>query len=177
MPPIHVAIRRRVLPGKEAEFEAAVLAFFQDSMFFPGVLGAQVLRPGEDASSLDYGILRTFDSEASRDAFYASDLFQTWNREVAPMVTAVEYERRDLHGLEAFFRGDHAPPPRWKMAIVTWLGVYPCVLLWSTVLSPALGGTPRILSTAFVTIAVVITLAWGVMPVLTKLLRPWLRSM
>lgn len=177
MPPIHVAIRRRVTPGKEAEFEASLLDFFQRSMFFPGVLGAQILRPGEGASPLEYGILRTFESEAARDAFYESALFKTWNSQVAPLLAEVAYDRRDLHGLEAFFRGEHGPPPRWKMAIVTWLGVYPCVVLWSTLLGPFLSPLPRVLATAVVTAAVVITLAWGVMPFLTKVLRPWLRPM
>src|SRR5690606_3814272 len=96
--------------------------------------------------------------------------------EVASLVAEAEYERRDLHGLEAFFRGEHGPPPRWKMAVVTWLGVFPCVALWSRLLHPVLQGLPSLLITACVSAAVVVTLAWGVMPLLTKLARPWLQA-
>jgi antibiotic biosynthesis monooxygenase (ABM) superfamily enzyme len=83
---------------------------------------------------------------------------------------------RPLHGLEAFFQGTTTPPPRWKMAVVTWMGVFPSVLLWSKLLGPQLTGLPQVLATAVVTAVVVITLAWVIMPWLTKLLRPWLRA-
>jgi antibiotic biosynthesis monooxygenase (ABM) superfamily enzyme len=85
--------------------------------------------------------------------------------------------RRRLHGLEAFFRDTrHAPPPRWKMAVVTWMGVFPSVLLWSSLLPNALGGLPHLAVVAIVNVFVVVTLAWGVMPLLTRMFAGWLHN-
>ncbi len=69
-----------------------------------------------------------------------------------------------MHGLETFFRDpQHAPPPRWKMAIVTWLGVFPSVALWSSTLPKVLTGLPSLVVMAIVNVFVVVTLAWVVM--------------
>jgi antibiotic biosynthesis monooxygenase (ABM) superfamily enzyme len=61
------------------------------------------------------------------------------------------------------------------MAIVTWLGVFPTVVVWSNVLSRVLGNLPWLLVMAIINAAVVATLTWGVMPLLTGLLADWLR--
>jgi antibiotic biosynthesis monooxygenase (ABM) superfamily enzyme len=88
-----------------------------------------------------------------------------------------EPQRRRLHGLEAFFRDTkHGPPPRWKMAIVTWMGVFPSVLLWSSLLPNLLSGLPHLLVVAIVNVFVVATLAWGVMPLLTRFFAGWLQK-
>lgn len=63
-------------------------------------------------------------------------------------------------------------PPRWKMAIVTWLGVFPAVLFWSWLLSTRL----YMLHPIAITILVVASLTWAIMPRLTGVLRPWLNK-
>ncbi|MEL6105337.1 MAG: antibiotic biosynthesis monooxygenase, partial [Planctomycetota bacterium] len=94
--------------------------------------------------------------------------------------TLVEGEpvHHTLHGLEAFFRdgGRTRGPKRWKMAVVTWLGVFPVVLLWSRLLPPLLRPMHPIVVTAVVTAVAVVTLAWLVMPTLTKCLAGWLNA-
>lgn len=90
-----------------------------------------------------------------------------------------EYSRRDLHGLEAFFSDPDLAqqPPRWKMAFVTWLGVWPTVFVVSALAAQGLlSGWPVWLAAGVDTLAVVIILTWGVMPALTRLLRPWLET-
>ena len=68
------------------------------------------------------------------------------------------WTRRRLHGLEAFFQGvPGGPPPKWKMAVVTWLGVFPAVLLWSSVIRKLLSGLPSLVTTAIVSAFVVAT--------------------
>src|SRR5213592_1062473 len=76
--PIHIAITRRVRPGCEAEFQAALREFFQSSFGQGGVLGAHMLTPLPGSDSRDYGILRTFASEMERDTFYESPTFKAW---------------------------------------------------------------------------------------------------
>src|SRR3989441_1730452 len=122
--PIHIAITRRVRPGCEAEFQAALREFFQTSFTHDGVLGATMIVPPPGSDSREFGILRTFADEKERDDFYASPIFEAWEQRCKPL-TDGGWSYRQLHGLEAWFRSPGGPPPRWKMATVTLLGVYP----------------------------------------------------
>ncbi|MGE3181030.1 MAG: antibiotic biosynthesis monooxygenase [Phycisphaerae bacterium] len=173
---VHVAITRTVLPGAEEQFHEKLLQFVRRSMSAEGVTGVHILRPPPGSASREFGILRSFRDEAAAEAFYATELFAEWQREVEPLV-AGNYTRRRLTGLEAFFRhGRGAMPPRWKMAIVTFLGVLPAVLFWTTILSPHLSATHWLARSALIIAAVVITLTWGLMPILTRLFHGWLHA-
>ena len=173
---VHCAITRVVREGKESEFEEALKRFVARSLDHHGTTGAHLLRPTDASRPREYGILRSFRSESHMRKFYASDLFADWQTEVAELVEG-DPVHRQLHGLEAFFRGigNEAPPPRWKMAFVTWLGVFPVVLLWSRVLPPFLPSVHPVAITALVTGVAVVTLTWFVMPALTRGFADWLR--
>ena len=176
--PVHVAITRKVNPGCEEAFEQAILKFFADAQGQTDTLGAQLLRPLPESDQRTYGILRSFASDAARDAFYRSDAFAQWQAQVAPLVED-EYARRDLHGLEAFFHQSAAAsvPPRWKMAVITWLGVWPTVFGVSSLGGRWLSfGWPFWLAVGVETLMVVAVLTWMVMPLLTRWFRPWLMS-
>lgn len=176
MPEVHIAITRRVKTDCEQQFELLLHRFVKASMHCDGVTAVHILRPPPEAPSREVGILRSFASEAQADQFYASRLFSDWSRDVAALVEG-EPTRRRLSGLEAFFRERERPlPPRWKMAIVTFCGVFPAVLLWSRVLPPLLTGLPHLLTAALVNAAVVASLTWLVMPRLTHLLHAWLHA-
>lgn len=175
-PSIHVAITRTVKPGFEADFEKALQKFFIKSLKHQGALGAQLIRPIPGSDNRTYGIIRSFASIEDRDAFYRSDSFREWETAVQTFVES-DYSRRELHGLEAFFSDPGAieHPPRWKMAIATWLGVWPTVYIVSQMVGPHLTPLPPWGASAIITMLVVAVLTWAVMPALTKLLRPWLR--
>ncbi len=172
--PIHVAITRRVKPGHEAEFQQALREFFQASFGHEGVLGASLLLPLPGSDSREFGILRTFASEAERDAFYASPMFKAWEQR-AKTLTEGEPVYRQLHGLEAWFRSPQ-PPPRWKMAAATFLGVFPLAMVLNLTVGAAIQSWPFVLKNAVFNACVVISLTWVVMPVVTRLLRGWLHG-
>jgi antibiotic biosynthesis monooxygenase (ABM) superfamily enzyme len=172
--PIHVAITRRVRPGCEAEFQQALREFFQDSFAHGSVLGATMLVPPPGSNSRAFGILRTFADEKERDAFYASPMFKAWD-ERARKLTEGEPEYRPLHGLEAWFRSPHNPPPRWKMALATFLGVFPLAMILNLTLGPLIREWPFVLRNATFNACVVVLLAWVVMPFVTRVLRGWLQ--
>ena len=173
---VHIAITRIVKPGSEKEFEHAILDFFSKTTDFPGSLGAQLIRPIPGSEDRKYGIMRSFVNKRRQEAFYESAAFAEWVETVKPLVEE-NYERKPLHGLEAFFNDPSMAthPPKWKMAITTWLGVWPTVFLVSQVSEPFIKQIPRIGATGLVTLVVVILLSWAVMPGLIKLLRPWLK--
>jgi len=170
--PIHVAITRKVKAGSEPAFEESLREFFQDSFDHQGVLGVHLISPPPGSDSRDYGILRTFSSEHERDAFYRSDLFGRWQKHVAEL-TEGERTYRELHGLEAWFRTVD-PPARWKMALLTWLGVWPTSLLVGTLIGPVLENFPVVVRSAVIAAAIVVCLTWIVMPALVKIAHSWL---
>jgi uncharacterized protein len=174
--PVHVAITRTVRSGCEEVFEEAIRSFFADSLKNPATLGSLLLRPFPGSNTRTYGILRSFANENDRDAFYQSESFLRWNEAVKPFVEG-DYSRRSLHGLEAFFTNASIidNPPRWKMAILTWIGVWPTVLVVTALISNRLTEWPFWLNNGFSNIFVVAALAWVVMPLLTRLARPWLK--
>src|SRR2546430_2932796 len=139
--PIHIAITRRVKPGCEAEFQQALREFFQTSFAHGGVLGASMLTPPPGSDSREYGILRSFASEKERDAFYESPMFQAWE-ERARTLTEGEPVYRPLHGLEAWFRSPHNPPPKWKMAVATFIGVFPLAMILNLTIGPVIREWP-----------------------------------
>jgi antibiotic biosynthesis monooxygenase (ABM) superfamily enzyme len=173
---VHYAVTRQVRPGYEQAFEEALREFARESLGVPGTSGVHLIAPVPGSEGSEYGILRSFESEEASRRFYQSAMFRNWLEQVSEMVVG-EPVRRRLHGLEAFFRDTrHAPPPRWKMAVVTWMGVFPTVLFWSSLLPKVLGGLPSLAVVAIVNVFVVVTLAWGVMPLLTQILAGWLHN-
>ncbi|HMO16212.1 MAG TPA: antibiotic biosynthesis monooxygenase [Pirellulaceae bacterium] len=172
---VHVAVTCHVKPGCEVKFENALREFARESLREPGTTGVHLIQPVPGSSGCEYGILRSFESEEAGRRFYDSEIFQQWQQRVSDFVIGAPIVRR-LHGLEAFFRDSKHAPPRWKIAIVTWLGVFPSVLFWSTTLTPFLVPLPQWLVLAIVNIFVVVTLAWAVMPLLTKIFSRWLHK-
>jgi len=172
--PIHIAITRRVRSGCEAEFQQALHEFFQTSFAQDGVLGASMLVPPPGSESPEFGILRTFANEQQRDAFYESPMFKAWEEKSRPL-TEGEWTYRQLHGLEAWFRSPQNSPARWKMALLTWIAVWPVSVAVRALLNPLIGQTtPYVIFAGVVAGGIVVVLTWGLMPLLVKVARPWL---
>jgi antibiotic biosynthesis monooxygenase (ABM) superfamily enzyme len=133
--PIHVAITRKALPGKEEEFKQALRRFLGESFLHNGVHGAAMITSLGGEEGREIGILRTFSDEKERDEFYESQLFKDWEGYASTLTEEPNY--RQLTGLEAWFRSPQ-PPPRWKMAVATLCGVFPTSLFLSYLVVPLL---------------------------------------
>src|SRR5947207_13600499 len=96
--PIHIAITRRVRPGYEAEFQAALREVFQTSFAHGGVLGATMIVPPPGSHSREFGILRTFHNENARDGFYASPIFKAWQPKRQPLTETGPWSARPWRG-------------------------------------------------------------------------------
>ena len=172
---VHLAITVKVREGKEEEFDQALTQFIRESTDFRGVTGVHVQRPAGEQGSREFAIVRSFLSEEHRRHFYDDALYQKYEAATAALREEPPVFRA-LHGMEAFFRGGPgAPPPRWKMALVTWMGVFPASVLWSRTVGSQLTMLHPVAVTGVVTLLVVATVVWCVMPWLTKAMRPWLR--
>jgi len=172
--PVHIAITRRIKPGCEAEFQEALKEFFQTSFAHIGVRGASMLVPPPGSPSPEFGILRTFANRRERDDFYASPIFQAWEERIKPLVEG-EPVYRELNGLEAWFRSPHNPPPRWKMALLTWIAVWPVSMAVPAALNPLIGqSVPKVIFAGAVAGGIVLVLTWAAMPLLVKITKGWL---
>jgi antibiotic biosynthesis monooxygenase (ABM) superfamily enzyme len=175
--PVTVAVTRIVKAGCEEEFERALHDFVQASLHLPGQLGVHILRPAPGSGSREYGILRRFDSAEARDAFYRLPLFEEWKGRVAELIEG-EPRYEHLSGLETWFTlpGQRAivPPPRWKMALVTLVAVYPLSMVLGITVGNWIRSWPMLLSSLIFNAMIVTGLTWFLMPLLTRLFKPWL---
>lgn len=173
---LSVIIRRVVRAGRQSEFEAAVRAFSPVSVTFPGHLGVHVVPP--PAGGREYVVILSFASAQAWRAFQEWERYRSWLRTVRPLL-ADDPAIEEITGLETWFQmpGEPAvaPPPRWKMAVVTWVGVCLTVGTLNAVLVPWLVGWPWWASLFGVNAVVVAALTWVVMPLLSRCLRGWLR--
>ena len=175
---ITVSITRTVKPGCEADFERALHDFVQRSLAQPGQLGVHIMRPAPGSSSREYGIIRKFCDREALEAFRMSPEYLEWNQ-TALDLTEGSGRVQELTGLESWFTLPGAPLralPKWKMAIATFLGVFPVAIILSLTLGPFIRSWNFILSSAVFNACVVSLLTWVVMPLVTRALHGWLHS-
>jgi antibiotic biosynthesis monooxygenase (ABM) superfamily enzyme len=65
-------------------------------------------------------------------------------------------------------------PPRYKVALLTWAAAYAVITLVLGVLGPAMADWPLGLRTLALSVLMVGSLTWLLMPALTRIFRPWL---
>jgi hypothetical protein len=175
--PVAVLVLRTVKPGSEEKFETELHDFISRSIQTEGQLGVSVIRPVQGSGSREYGILRRFRDSASQERFYESPLFRQWEVTVASL-TEGEPKKQKLSGLETWFvlPGQRAviPPPPWKMALVTVVGVWPASMFVPWLLNPLISDLPSFLQALSVAVGIVILLTWAIMPALVRILKAWL---
>jgi antibiotic biosynthesis monooxygenase (ABM) superfamily enzyme len=176
--PITVSITRTVKPGCEADFERALHDFVQRSLSLPGQHGVHIMRPAPGSGSRDYGIVRKFANRDALMAFRASPEYLGWTQ-LAVELTEGSGRTEELTGLESWFTLPGAPLhalPKWKMAIATFLGVFPTATILSLTLGKAVQPWPFLLGGTVFNAAMVALLTWVVMPLVTRALHGWLHS-
>lgn len=172
---IHIAVTRRVRKEHAKEFERMLADFASRTLNEPNSRGVHLLFPPPGSDSNEYGILRSFANAAARDAFYQSAVYNDWVASIEHMLEG-EPICRQLDGLEAWFREPHGKmPPRWKMAVLTWIAVWPVSMLVPKLVIPLLPSVlPTFLRSGLVAAGIVVTLTWGAMPLLVKAAHRWL---
>ena len=68
------------------------------------------------------------------------------------------------------------PSPVWKMALLTWIGLWPVVTLMMWTVRPLIADLPVPLQTLLMTAIIVPLMTWALMPMLTRVFRGWLVS-
>lgn len=172
--PVTISISRRVIPGKELEYEQWVQGITAEAVKFPGHMGVNVIRP--TPPSTEYVSIFRFDSyEHSRD-WEESATRADWLAGLAG-ITEGEDAVEKATGLEFWFSLPELPaahPSPHKMALVLLVVVFVLVLAINFLLGPLLSGWPMAVRVFIGVFLQVMLMTYFVMPRVTRLLKPWL---
>jgi uncharacterized protein len=168
-------IRREIKIGRETDYDEWHNRFLELKKKAPGYLSTTVIAPGGGNSGIRYVITR-FKDKASLENWQKSENRAKMLKEVNSYSTP-HYES-NATGLETWFTLPKLeaikPPPRWKMALVTFVAAYIISWVANFFLNPIINSWPLFASNLVITTILVLGLTYLAMPQLTKLLRHWL---
>ena len=168
--PVKIVLQRRAAPGASDAFKAWVEELLRSASTHAVLEGSSVLVAEES-----HFILLRFANQTELERWQSAPAVHALLRRGDEI--ALEPGAPVVHtGLETWFAlpgraPSEAPPPRWKMALVTWLALLPQVLLLGAIVPANL---PYPLAAMIGTAVPVSLLTWLIMPRLTLLLRRWL---
>jgi antibiotic biosynthesis monooxygenase (ABM) superfamily enzyme len=171
---VTVSIHRRAKPGREREFEAVLSEVLADAAASPHARGASMLAP--HGSPAEYQVLLHFDSESARRAWMDSDV----HRRARERIELLSEGRASLDVFDAQEAWLVQPgvvasaPPRYKVAVLTWLGIYPVITVLLALLGPTLAPFPLPGRSFVLTACAIPLMTWVVMPVVTRVCGSWL---
>ena len=180
---VTVAITRKADPSRNAEMLAWVRAGTTLAEDFPGFLGVGWVRPV--VGSTEWHMLYRFADAAALHAWEESPQRQWWLSSAQGMVEHTRVERRT--GIEGWFdrpqeqevddlTGPPGPPPRWKQAVIIWLGFFPVSLLAAVTLGHLLAGQHVVVRTLVTTLCLTPLMTYLVLPQVTRALQWWLQG-
>jgi len=173
---VTVLISRRVKPGCEADFERVTQQLMEIASRATGYLGSHLVPPSEDPEEGDslYHVVLAFESQAHIEEWQRSPERALGIAATAPYIEG-KATHRNLSGLAMWFRGPKLlTPPRWKVAVITWLGICPTVYLLLNFAWDFLATWPLLPRVMVLTMVVVTVMTWVVAPVLTRTFKRWL---
>ncbi|WP_439625373.1 antibiotic biosynthesis monooxygenase [Gemmata sp.] len=172
--PVTVVVRHRVRVGQEAAFEDWLRGVTQEALRFDGHLGFHIIRP-TDPRRPEYLVLFRFDTLDHLTQWEDSAAREAWLARVAPLTTHPPARERHT-GMEVWFSppAGRAPPPRYKMVVVTVAALYPLISVVQYAVVPALGDWPLVARTLATTVLMVCVMTYAAMPLMTRVLSRWL---
>ena len=170
---VTVVVNRKIKPGCEKDYDEWLRRFLILGRKVPGYLGTTTIMETSTDSTVRH-IIQRFRDKASLDAWENSEELRKLIAEVDNYSTPY---LQKATGLETWFTLPDlkaiVPPPKWKMAIVAFIGAY-CISSVSIYVLSLLLGQQLLLINLFMNIILVIGLTYLVMPLLSRLLRRWL---
>jgi len=172
--PVTIVVRHSIRPGKEAEFEDWQHGINAAALKFPGHLGFHVFRPSNPQRP-EYLVFFRFQSLADLERWEQSEVRREWLSRLDPLITHPAHRERHS-GLEVWFTPPpgQTAPPRWKMALVTLMTIYPLIMLVQTLAGPAMTNWPIWLRSLISAGLLVSLMTYLAMPFSTRLFAGWL---
>jgi uncharacterized protein len=164
-------ISRNIAAGHEKDYDDWLQRFMISERQFPGYLGTTIIAPTGNISPVRY-VINRFADQAALDAWENSEVALSLIAEVSRYSTLYR-----VTGLETWFNLPDlktiAAPPKWKMAIVSFIAAYSISSIAQYILGLYTGQSP-LLTNVLMTIILVVGLTYFAMPLLSRLLRRWL---
>jgi uncharacterized protein len=186
--PVTVIVRRIAKKDKIKEFEEWLSGVSKEVSRQEGNMGIDIIKPTPNISNKskpEYVIIFRFNTYENLDKWEKSPIRHEWLQKGRKLAES-DYDVQKMTGLEFWFTpyfNDESspmiplqPPPRYKMVIVT----IPVISILLLTLVPQIHFLTEMLSIPFpirLVIALTITvllMTYVIMPLLTKLLKPWL---
>lgn len=175
-PPLTVVVSRRVKKGNETAFEQLSSRMTERAANFPGYLGATLFRPSSPDDP-EYRIVFKFRDRETLNTWEASEERAELLEQIESLLVQPS-EREVTSGIVTWFtlpgQNPVAPPPKWKMTIVSWLALYPAVTLVFVLFGDLLTSVPLLLRTLIVTVVVMLLMTYVLMPRMTRWFSFWL---
>jgi uncharacterized protein len=174
--PVTVLVRRVIKPGREQDFEAWMRGTTADLSKFPGYLDITLIRPPTAANKREYTLLIRFDNYDHVDNWENSAVRNEWMAKAQDFTENLTNQR--VTGLEYWFSLPEVPkssvPPRWKMALITSLAIYPLSSAVSLLFGSYLAEIPFWWRGVVTSLFIVFVMTYLWMPVVTGLFSKWL---
>ncbi|MFY0651087.1 MAG: hypothetical protein JXQ96_03600 [Cyclobacteriaceae bacterium] len=171
-----IVVSHFIKEGAEEAFESALKNVIQQAKVYEGHKGIQIIRPA-NKSEQEYILLIRFDTKANYEVWERSEPRNRWFQELKDY-TYKESKIRYEEGIEFWFsmprENASVPPKKWKMALLTWLVIYPSVLTLSTITAIILPHFPLFLRMLMVSMILVSLMTYLIMPNITKLFAKWI---
>ena len=186
--PVTVIVKRIAKKDKVKEFEEWLSGISKEVSRQEGSMGIDIIKPTPNISNKskpEYVIIFRFNTYENLDKWETSPIRHEWLQKGRKLAES-DYDVQKLTGLEfwftPYFKDESSPmiplqpPPRYKMVIVT----IPVISILLMTLVPQIHFLTEMLSIPFpirLVIALTITvllMTYVIMPLLTKLLKPWL---
>ena len=171
---VTVVVDRTVLPGKVEEFESYLKSIIAAASEFPGHMGADVINP---EGGNRYILVFRFASQEQLDNWSASDQRNHWVNKIDEVIEKPT-ELITITGMETWFYLPKAkqfvPPPKYKMAIVTYLAIAPTIMVFNGLFGDFFAVIPLPFTIFATAPFIVILMTYLVMPAMTKLFRGFL---
>lgn len=173
---VTVVTSRRVKPGREDDFEKWLEGIGAAAAKYPGYVWRRVTRP-KDHDLPEYVVVFKFDSYPHLRSWTESEERHEWLDRVKPIVVD-DFKETVLTGLETWFtlpaQPGVMPPPRYKMAIVTLLVIYPLSLAMGAALARMPAEVPSFARSILGSVVMIVLMTYVIMPRVTRLLQRWL---
>lgn len=179
---VTLVIKHRIHAGMEDEYERWLRRIVAVAGGYPGHLGVDVIRSKSAGLHLFTCVLR-FQSTAAMQRWLDSRERRELVEQAQPMLA--DGDQTEVNPQNEFWFSPAAdaavaPPPRWKQACVTFLVICPLTLLIPLLWQPVFALHPLLanylVSTALVTVTIVLLVCYLLMPAATRLFAPWLNA-
>ena len=159
-------------------FEQALKQIIRQAKTFEGYKSIQVIQPNNKDEN-EYLLLVSFNNATNYQLWEKSPVRKKWSEQLKNFIHK-ESQIRHQEGVEFWFSASQAPhplpPTKWKMALLTWLIIYPLILILGDLAKLHLSFMLPFLRILIVSMILVISMTYFLMPNIARVFAFWIYS-